>query len=119
MSAEASQQGAAQGSRKKPRQATGVVTSDKMIKTRSVTVFRLVQHPLYRKFIRRRTTYKVHDEANSSRAGDKVLIAQTRPLSKSKRWRLVQVLQRAHPTDEFGKDGIPEEIDSVPEGDAQ
>ncbi len=82
-------------SRSGPRTVTGVVSSDKMNKTRSVTVMRLVQHPLYKKYMRRRTTYKAHDENNTSRTGDKVVIAQTRPLSKTKSWRLVEVLERA------------------------
>ena len=81
--------------RNDPRTVTGVVSSDKMNKTRSVTVTRLVQHPLYKKYMRRRTTYKAHDENNTSRTGDKVVIAQTRPLSKTKSWRLVEVLERA------------------------
>ncbi len=81
--------------RKKPRLVTGVVTSDKMDKTRSVRVMRLVKHPLYKKYIRRKTTYKVHDEENTSRVGDQVLIAQSRPLSKSKRWRLVEITEKS------------------------
>jgi small subunit ribosomal protein S17 len=81
--------------RNDPRRVTGVVSSDKMNKTRSVTVVRLVPHPLYKKYMRRRTTYKAHDENNTSRSGDKVVIAQTRPLSKTKSWRLVEVLERA------------------------
>ncbi len=66
-----------------------------MRKTRAVRVVRLVRHPKYGKYIRRKTTYYVHDENEESRAGDKVLIAQTRPLSRLKRWRLVRVLERA------------------------
>ena len=81
--------------RKKPRLVTGVVTSDKMDKTRSVRVMRLVKHPLYKNYIRRKTTYKVHDEENTSRVGDQVLIAQSRPLSKSKRWRLVEITEKS------------------------
>ena len=80
--------------RKSPRTVIGVVTGDKMDKTRSVTIQRLVKHPLYKKYVRRRTTYKVHDEGNVSHSGDKVRIAQTRPLSKTKSWRLVEVLER-------------------------
>ena len=83
-----------QRTRKAARLVTGIVTGDKMDKTRSVMVSRLVKHPLYKKYIRRRTTFKVHDEKNSSRTGDKVVISQTRPLSKTKRWRLVEVVQR-------------------------
>ncbi len=81
--------------RKRPRTVTGIVSSDKMSKTRAVTVVRLVQHPLYKKYIRRRTVYQAHDENNASRVGDKVVIARTRPLSKTKCWRLVEVLERA------------------------
>ncbi len=81
--------------RKRPRLVTGVVTSDRMNKTRSVTVTRLVKHPLYKKYIRRRTSYKVHDAENASRQGDTVTIAQTRRLSKSKTWRLVEIVERA------------------------
>ena len=92
-------------SRKEPRTITGVVTSDKMNKTRSVTVVRLVQHPLYKKYIRRHTTYKAHDENNTSRAGDTVVIAKTRPLSKTKSWRLIEVLERAKTRGSSGESG--------------
>ncbi|MFO0865850.1 MAG: 30S ribosomal protein S17 [Gemmataceae bacterium] len=73
----------------------GVVTSDKMNKTRRVEIPRLVKHPRYSKFIRRRTVCKVHDEANESRVGDTVEICETRPLSKTKSWRLVRVVKKA------------------------
>jgi small subunit ribosomal protein S17 len=78
-----------------PKLVQGTVTSDKMQKTRSVEVTRLEKHPKYGKFLRRRTTFKVHDEKEESREGDTVLIAETRPLSKTKRWRLVKVLTRS------------------------
>jgi small subunit ribosomal protein S17 len=73
----------------------GMVVSDRMEKTRVVVVQRLVKHPLYRKFIRRRSRFKVHDETNSCRTGDRVLIIETRPLSREKRWRVKEILGRA------------------------
>jgi small subunit ribosomal protein S17 len=80
--------------RGKRRQAVGVVTSDKMNKTRRVEIPRLVKHHRYGKYIRRRTVCLVHDEQNESRAGDTVEIMETRPLSKTKNWRLLRVLSR-------------------------
>lgn len=77
------------------RVVTGVVTSDKMNKTRRVEIPRLVKHQRYGKYIRRRTICKVHDENNESRSGDTVEIMETRPLSKTKNWRLVRVVIRA------------------------
>ena len=73
----------------------GMVVSDRMEKTRVVAVQRLVKHPLYRKYIRRRSRFKVHDETNSCRTGDRVLIIETRPLSREKRWRVKEILERA------------------------
>jgi small subunit ribosomal protein S17 len=73
----------------------GVVVSDKMDKTRVVSVERLVQHPLYRRTIRQTARLKAHDETNETRAGDRVRVMETRPLSKEKRWRIVEVLERA------------------------
>jgi len=73
----------------------GRVVSDRMEKTRVVVVQRLVKHPLYQKYIRRRSRFKVHDETNASRTGDRVLIIETRPLSREKRWRVKEVLERA------------------------
>src|SRR5256885_12143242 len=70
------------------RMAVGVVTSDKMNKTRRVEIPRLVKHPRYGKYIRRRTICHVHDEQNESHRGDTVEIMETRPLSKTKHWRL-------------------------------
>jgi small subunit ribosomal protein S17 len=72
----------------------GVVSSDKMNKTRRVEVERLVPHPKYGKMMRRRTVCHVHDEANESRRGDTVEIMETRPLSKLKRWRLVRIVRK-------------------------
>jgi small subunit ribosomal protein S17 len=73
----------------------GVVVSDKMQKTVVVAVDRQVQHAKYKKFVRARKTYKVHDEANQCKVGDRVRIEETRPLSRDKRWRLKTVLERA------------------------
>ncbi len=71
----------------------GVVTSDKMTKTRRVEVERLFPHPKYGKFMRRRTVCHAHDEANTTHVGDLVEIMETRPMSKLKRWRIVRVVR--------------------------
>src|SRR6266852_508498 len=84
-----------QPKRHQRRTAVGVVTSDKMNKTRRVEIPRLVKHARYGKYIRRRTVCHVHDESNESHAGDTVEIMETRPLSKTKHWRLVRVVTRA------------------------
>ncbi|MFH1572438.1 MAG: 30S ribosomal protein S17 [Acidobacteriota bacterium] len=73
----------------------GIVTSAAMQKTVAVDVDRLVQHPLYKKTMRRTSRFLAHDEEGSCRPGDKVLIMETRPLSASKRWRVVEVLEKA------------------------
>ncbi len=73
----------------------GVVVSDKMDKTRVVLVERIVQHPRYKKYVRRRKKFYAHDEHNETRVGDVVKIMETRPLSKLKRWRIVEVIRRA------------------------
>jgi small subunit ribosomal protein S17 len=77
------------------RVAVGVVTSDKMDKTRRVEIPRLVKHPRYGKYIKRRTICKVHDEKNESHTGDTVEIMESRPISKTKCWRLVRVVSRS------------------------
>src|SRR5246127_545051 len=77
------------------RVVIGVVTSDKRNKTRRVEIPRLVKHARYGKYIRRRTICHVHDERNESRTGDTVEIMETRPLSKTKNWRLVRVVTKA------------------------
>lgn len=77
------------------RTLTGYVTSNKMDKTITVVIGRQVAHPLYGKFIRRRTKLHAHDEANECKEGDLVLIEECRPLSKTKSWRLVRVLEKA------------------------
>ena len=76
------------------RVAVGVVTSDKMNKTRRVEIPRLVKHVRYGKYIRRRTICHVHDEQNESHTGDTVEIMESRPLSKTKCWRLVRVVRQ-------------------------
>lgn len=74
---------------------TGVVVSDKMEKTIVVEIVRKAKHPLYGKTVKVTKKYKVHDEENKAKVGDKVLITETRPLSKDKRWRLVEVVEAA------------------------
>jgi len=73
----------------------GVVVSDKMQKTVVVAVQDTFQHPLYGKTQRRMTKYKVHDEGNTAGVGDRVRITETRPLSKTKRWRVSEILEKA------------------------
>jgi len=73
----------------------GVVTSDKMNKTRRVEINRLVQHERYSKYVKRRTICYVHDEKNESHKGDIVEIEESRPLSKLKRWSLVKITKKA------------------------
>jgi len=85
----------AEEGRGKRRVAVGVVTSDKMNKTRRVEIPRLVKHQRYGKYIRRRTICHVHDEQNASRQGDTVEIMESRPLSKTKHWRLVRVVTKS------------------------
>ena len=75
-------------------QRVGVVTSDKMTKTVVVRVDRLIKHPKYRRYVRRRKQFMAHDELGSS-IGDKVRIIETRPLSARKRWRVVEIVQKA------------------------
>jgi len=74
--------------------AIGVVTSDKAAKTRRVEIPRLVKHPRYGKYLRRRTVCLVHDEGNASGQGDTVEIVECRPRSKTKRWELVRVVEK-------------------------
>lgn len=77
------------------KEKTGVVTSDKMEKTITVTIERRVKHPIYGKFVKTTKKFKAHDEKNDAKTGDIVKISETRPLSKTKRWRLVEVIERA------------------------
>lgn len=74
---------------------TGVVTGDKMDKTITVAVERKVTHPIYGKFVKKTTSFHAHDEKNECKAGDVVRIMESRPLSKLKRWRLVEIVERA------------------------
>ncbi len=74
---------------------TGRVTSDRMDKTVVITVDRLVRHPLYGKTIKRRSKLYAHDENNECGMGDIVRVAETRPLSKSKRWRVIEIVRKA------------------------
>jgi small subunit ribosomal protein S17 len=78
------------------RTLSGRVTSDRMDKTATVLVERLVRHPVYGKFIRRSSKVHVHDENNECRIGDVVAVAECRPISKTKSWRLVEVVERAN-----------------------
>ena len=78
----------------KTKTREGVVVSDKMTKTRVVVIERVYRHPRYERVITRSKRLKAHDETNVSKVGDRVLIEETRPLSKDKRWRIRQVLTR-------------------------
>lgn len=71
---------------------TGIVTSDKMDKTRVVEVSDIVKHPVYKKYVKKVKKFKMHDEKNATHTGDKVLFIEARPLSKEKRWNLKKVL---------------------------
>ena len=73
----------------------GLVVSDKMAKTVVVSIERRVQHPVYGKMVRRTKKLKAHDEENAAKTGDTVRIMETRPLSKDKRWRVVEIIERA------------------------
>ncbi|RLB02774.1 MAG: 30S ribosomal protein S17 [Deltaproteobacteria bacterium] len=86
--------------------AVGVVISDRMDKTVVVRVERLVQHPKYKKVVKRYSKYKAHDERNECRVGDRVLIIETRPLSKTKRWRVMRILEKA-------PEAVPEVVEEV------
>jgi small subunit ribosomal protein S17 len=88
----------------KRKTKVGRVVSDKMDKTIVVSVERLARHPLYKRVIRLTTKFKAHDELNDAHTGDTVLIEESRPLSATKRWRLIKVVQRA------GEHGSPSDI---------
>ena len=83
----------APAARRRRKMEIGVVTSDKMNKTRRVEIERLVPHPKYGKYLKRRTICHAHDEANQTHIGDLVEIMETRPLSKLKRWRIVRIVR--------------------------
>jgi small subunit ribosomal protein S17 len=73
----------------------GTVVSDSMNKTIVVAVDSTYKHPLYKKILKKIKRYKAHDESNSAKSGDKVLISETRPLSRTKKWRLVEIIRKA------------------------
>jgi small subunit ribosomal protein S17 len=83
------------GEQHKTRERRGVVVSNKMEKTVVVEVTRRVLHPKYKKYIKRRKRYKAHDASNDCNIGDLVLLEETRPLSKDKRWRVKEITERA------------------------
>ena len=77
------------------RQMTGTVVSNKADKTVTVLVERLVKHKMYHKIMKRRSKFAAHDDRNDCQIGDKVLISESRPLSKSKRWRVIEIVEKA------------------------
>ncbi len=77
------------------KERSGVVVSDRMQKTVVVSLERTVMHPKYKKYLRRRTKVKAHDEANQCHVGDRVTIVESRPLSRDKRWRVSRILERS------------------------
>ena len=81
--------------RNRRKTRVGKVVSDRMDKTIVVSIERLVKHPQYGRYVRRRSKFKVHDEKNECRMGDTVRFMETRPISKDKRWRFVEVVERA------------------------
>jgi small subunit ribosomal protein S17 len=81
------------------KERMGFVVSDRMHKTVVVSLERIVMHPKYKKYLRRRTKVKAHDERNQSRVGDRVLIVECRPFSRDKRWRVSRILERAKTTE--------------------
>lgn len=81
--------------RKNRKSRTGLVTSNKMDKTITVAVERKVKHPIYGKFLKKTTKFHAHDELNQCGIGDTVRIMETRPLSKTKTWRLVEIIEKA------------------------
>ncbi len=92
-----------QSARGKTMEVVGEVVSDKMHKTIAVQIYRLVRHKKYGKFMRRSSVFKAHDEQNVAKKGDVVRIVHTRPLSKTKRWKLAEVVQKAQSTEEIAE----------------
>ena len=82
----------------------GQVVSDKGDKTISVLIYRLMKHPKYKKYVRRKSVFKAHDEQNKAKTGDVVKISETRPLSKTKRWKLVEVVEAVNKSGELSAD---------------
>ena len=105
--------------RKVRKERIGVVISDKMDKTITVQVDRVSRHPVYNRSIRKATKFKAHDEKNEAKLGDVVRIQETRPLSKTKRWRLVEVVKRSSGAESVelkpveGEKAIPEKEGAV------
>jgi small subunit ribosomal protein S17 len=89
------------------KERSGVVISDRMQKTVVVSVERTVMHPKYKKYLRRTTKVKAHDEQNQCHVGDRIMIVECRPLSRDKRWRVSKILERAR----------AKEIEGTPEAD--
>jgi small subunit ribosomal protein S17 len=81
--------------RKRRKTRIGIVTSNKMVKTITVTVEGKVKHPIYGKFLKKSSKFHAHDELNTAGIGDVVRIMETRPMSKTKRWRLVEIIEKA------------------------
>ena len=93
--AELAKSGSETAERNARKTRVGMVVSDKMTKTVVVSIERRVQHPVYGKMVRRTKKLKAHDEQNAAKTGDTVRIMETRPLSKDKRWRVVEIIERA------------------------
>ena len=97
------------------RVVVGLVKSDKMSKTRVVEIPRMVKHPKYGKFVRKRTTCYVHDENNESGVGDTVEIVECQPMSKTKRWQLVKVVEKSRLVDVSALRAARKEAEAEPE----
>ena len=82
-------------SRNQRKERVGIVVSDKMDKTVTVAVERKTRHPLYKRIVKKTNTFKAHDQENKCSIGDKVRIMETRPLSKTKRWRVVDIIEKS------------------------
>ena len=95
------------------KERIGVVISDKMDKTITVQVERVSRHPVYNRSIRKSTKFKAHDETNDAKRGDVVRIQETRPLSKTKRWRLLEVVKKASVAAETEANEITDKQDTV------
>jgi small subunit ribosomal protein S17 len=87
------------------KERSGTVVSDRMEKTIVVSIERTVMHPKYKKYLKRRTRVKAHDESNQCQVGDRVRIVECRPLSRDKRWRVSEILQRARATTDEQSNG--------------
>ena len=96
-------------SRSNRKERIGVVVSDKMDKTITVQVYRVSHHPVYDRSVKKATKFKAHDEKNSAKTGDTVRIQETRPLSKTKRWRLVEIVKKASVNKEAPENVITKE----------